>query len=403
MICGHAHLGFGLADCEGRFGEVICGRTHMGGGAVSCGNLCGDAGSCGNICEILLLWNRNIKRSNMKYNLLGNTGLYVSELCLGTMTFGGKGWAKMIGTLDQAAVDKVIKRSIDAGINFIDTANVYSEGWSEELTGQSIRNLGLTRDDLILATKVRGKMGEGINDIGLTRKHILSQVEQSLKRLQTDYIDLYQVHSFDPLVPIEETIWTLDDLVKSGKVRYIGASNFAAWQLMKALGFSQYNQQARFVSLQAYYTVAGRDLEREVIPLLKDQKVGLMVWSPLAGGLLSGKYRRDKQGVEGSRRTAFDFPPVDKERAYDIVEVLDPMAKAKNSTVAQLALSWLLHQPQVTTVIIGANTMEQLEDNLKSVDVNFTPEELQKIDEVSKLPLEYPGWMLEWTQRDRHE
>ncbi|HEY4111237.1 aldo/keto reductase [Puia sp.] len=337
----------------------------------------------------------------MKYNLLGNTGLKVSELCLGTMTFGGKGWAKMIGTLDQDAVDKVLKRSIEAGINFIDTANVYSEGWSEELTGQAIRNLGLHRDDLILATKVRGTMGAGPNDSGLTRKHILSQVEASLKRLQTDYIDLYQVHSFDPLTPVEDTIRTLDDLVRSGKVRYIGASNFAAWQLMKALDFSHYAQQARFVSLQAYYTVAGRDLEREVIPLLKDQKVGLMVWSPLAGGLLSGKYRRDKPGVEGARRTGFDFPPVNKDRAFDIVDVLDPMAKAKKSSVAQLALGWLLQQPAVTSVIIGANSMEQLEDNLKSVDIGFSPEELEKVDVVSKLPEEYPGWMLAWTGRDR--
>lgn len=337
----------------------------------------------------------------MKYNLLGNTGLKVSELCLGTMTFGGKGWAKMIGTLDQDAVDKVMKRSIDAGINFIDTANVYSEGWSEELTGQSIRNLGLRRDDLVIATKVRGAMGTGVNDSGLTRKHILTQVEASLKRLQMDYIDLYQVHSFDPLTPLEETIRTLDDLVRSGKVRYIGASNFAAWQLMKALGFSQYTQQARFVSLQAYYTIAGRELEREMIPLLTDQKLGLMVWSPLAGGLLSGKYKRDKQGVEGARRTGFDFPPVNKERAFDIIDVLEPMAKEKKASVAQLALGWLLRQPAVTTVIIGANSMEQLEDNLKSVDVGFTPEELQRVDVVSKLPEEYPGWMLAWTQRDR--
>jgi aryl-alcohol dehydrogenase-like predicted oxidoreductase len=337
----------------------------------------------------------------MKYKLLGNTGLKVSELCLGTMTFGGKGWAKMIGTLDQDAVDKVMKRSIDAGINFIDTANVYSEGWSEELTGQSIRNLGLKRDDLVIATKVRGQMGQGPNDSGLTRKHILAQVEASLRRLQTDYIDLYQVHSFDPLTPLQETIWTLDDLVKSGKVRYIGASNYAAWQLMKALALSQYTQQAAFVSLQAYYTIAGRELEREVIPLLQDQKLGLLVWSPLAGGLLSGKYRRDKQGVEGARRTGFDFPPVNKDRAFDIVDLLDPMAKGKKSSVAQLALSWLLHQPAVTSVIIGANSMEQLEDNLKSVDVRLEGEELKKIDEVSKLPEEYPGWMLSWTGRDR--
>src|ERR1700761_8622817 len=265
----------------------------------------------------------------MKYNLLGNTGLKVSELCLGTMTFGGKGWAKMIGTLDQAAVDAIVKRSIDAGINFIDTANVYSEGWSEELTGQSIKNLGLNRDDLVIATKVRGPMGTGPNDSGLTRKHILRQVEDSLRRLQTDYIDLYQTHSFDPLTPWEETLWALDDLVKSGKVRYIGASNVLAFQLMKALDFSHYGRVARYCSLQAYYTIAGRDLERELVPLLQDQKLGLLVWSPLAGGLLSGKYKRDGQGEQGARRIEFDFPPVDKDRAFNILDVLDPMAKAK--------------------------------------------------------------------------
>ncbi|MES1160887.1 MAG: aldo/keto reductase, partial [Bacteroidota bacterium] len=246
----------------------------------------------------------------MKYNLLGNTGLKVSELCLGTMTFGGKGWAKFIGSLDQQAVDHIIKRSIDAGINFIDTANVYSEGLSEELTGQSIRNLGLHRDDLVIATKVRGAMGQGPNDSGLTRKHILRQVEASLQRLKIDYIDLYQIHSFDPLTPWQETLWTLDDLVKSGKVRYIGASNLAAWQLMRALDFSAYNRVASFVTLQAYYTIAGRDLERELVPLLLDQQVGLLVWSPLAGGLLSGQYKREGQ-EGGARREQFDFPPVD--------------------------------------------------------------------------------------------
>src|SRR3984885_3032389 len=236
----------------------------------------------------------------MKYNLLGNTGLKVSELCLGTMTFGGKGWAKAIGSLDQPAVDQIVKRSVDAGINFIDTANVYSEGLSEELTGQSIKNLGLHRDDLVIATKVRGKMGEGPNDSGLTKKHILQQVEASLRRLQIDYIDLYQIHSFDPLTPWQETMWALDDLVKSGKVRYIGASNLAAWQLAQALAFSNYTRVASFVSLQAYYTIAGRDLEREVIPLLNNQKVGLLVWSPLAGGFLSGKYKREDFKEGGS-------------------------------------------------------------------------------------------------------
>jgi len=337
----------------------------------------------------------------MKYNVLGNTGLKVSELCLGTMTFGGRGMFKAIGSLGQEPVDALVKRSLDAGINFIDTANVYSEGMSEELTGQAIRNLGINRDEIVLATKVRGKMGEKPNDSGLTRKHIIQQAEASLKRLNTDYIDLYQIHSYDPLTPLEETLSALDDLVRSGKVRYIGASNLASWQLMKALDYSAYNKVARFVSLQAYYTIAGRDLERELIPLLNDQKTGLMVWSPLAGGLLSGKYSRDEENKEGGRRVNFDFPPVNKERAFDIIDILRPMAAAKGATVAQLALAWLLHQPAVTTVIIGANKMEQLDDNLKSIDIKFTTEELQKIDEASKLPQEYPSWMLQRTGGDR--
>lgn len=337
----------------------------------------------------------------MKYNLLGNTGLKVSELCLGTMTFGGKGYFKAIGSLQQDTVDELVKLSVDAGINFIDTANVYSEGMSEELTGQAIHNLGLNRDELVLATKVRGKMGDGPNDSGLTRKHIMQQVELSLKRLKTDYIDLYQIHSYDPLTPLEETLQTLDDLVRSGKVRYIGASNMAAWQLMKALAYSTYNQVSKFVSLQAYYTVAGRDLERELIPLLNDQRLGLMVWSPLAGGLLSGKYTRDEQNKESGRRANFDFPPVDRERVFKIIDVLQPMAQEKGSTVAQLALAWLLHQPAVSSVIIGANKIEQLHDNLKSVEVQLNNEDLQKLNDASRLSQEYPGWMLERTGGDR--
>jgi aryl-alcohol dehydrogenase-like predicted oxidoreductase len=337
----------------------------------------------------------------MKYKILGNTGLKVSELCLGTMTFGGKGYFKSIGSLQQDVVDDIIKTSVDAGINFIDTANVYSEGMSEELTGQAIHNLGLKRDDLVIATKVRGKMGEGPNDAGLTRKHIMQQVDLSLKRLKTDFIDLYQIHSYDPLTPLEETLETLNDLVKSGKVRYIGASNMAAWQLMKALDYSTYNKVAKFVSLQAYYTVAGRDLERELIPLLNDQKLGLLVWSPLAGGLLSGKYSRDEQNKEGGRRANFDFPPVNKDRVFDIIDVLQPMAEEKGTSVAQLSLAWLLHQPAVTSVIIGANKIEQLHDNLKAIDVQFTSEDLEKLQEVSQLPEEYPGWMLERTGGDR--
>ena len=337
----------------------------------------------------------------MKYNLLGNTGLKVSELCLGTMTFGGKGFWSVIGTLPQDSVDALVRRSIDAGINFIDTANVYSEGVSEQMTGTAIRNLGLHRDDLIIATKVRGKVGEGPNQIGLTRKHILHQVEESLRRLQTDYIDLYQIHGYDSLTPLEETLAALDTLVTSGKVRYIGCSNLAAWQLMKALAHSTHHRISKFVSLQAYYTFAGRDLEREIVPLLKDQHVGLMVWSPLAGGFLSGKYTRSGEAQEGSRRVNFDFPPVNKERAFDIIDVLQDMAKAKKATVAQLALAWLLHQRVVSSVIIGAKKPEQLEENIHATTITFSPEELQKIDEVSRLPHEYPQWMLERQGGDR--
>lgn len=338
----------------------------------------------------------------MKYNFLGTTGIKVSELCLGTMTFGGSNtgiWSS-IGQLEQQDVDKIIKRSVEAGINFIDTANVYSQGLSEELTGQSIRNLGLNRHNLIIATKVRGRMGEDINGIGLSRKHVMQQVDESLKRLNTDYIDLYQIHGYDAQTPLEETLRAMDDLVRNGKVRYIGCSNISSWQLMKALAFSQYNNLAKFVSLQAYYTIAGRDLERELVPLLLDQKVGLMVWSPLAGGFLSGKYSRNKN-PEDARRVNFDFPPINKEKAFDIIDVMEPIAQSKNVSVAQVALAWLLHQPVVTTVIIGAKKLEQLDDNLKAVDVTFTEDELKKLDEASKLSPEYPGWMLARQGADR--
>lgn len=337
----------------------------------------------------------------MKYNLLGNTGLKVSELCLGTMTFGGTGRFKAIGNLGQSEVDPLLKAAFDAGINFIDTANVYSEGLSEELTGQAIHNLGLKRDNLILATKVKGKMGDGPNQQGLTRKHIFFQAEESLKRLKTDYIDLYQIHGYDPLTPLEETLEALNDLVRSGKVRYIGASNLSAWQLMKALAWSEQHRIARFISLQAYYTIASRELERELVPLLQDQHTGLMVWSPLAGGLLSGKYSRKIEAEEGSRRSTFDFPVVDKEKAFNIVDALKPMATSKGASVAQLALAWLLHQKVVSTVIIGAKKPDQLTDNLKSVDVTFTSGELELLDSLSKLTPEYPGWMIEFQNTER--
>jgi aryl-alcohol dehydrogenase-like predicted oxidoreductase len=336
----------------------------------------------------------------MKYNLFGNTGLKVSELCLGAMTFGGRGMWTAIGTLPQDQANELVKMSIEGGINFIDTANIYSEGLSEQMTGNAIRELGLKRDDLVIATKVRGKMGEGPNDSGLSRKHILQQADESLTRLQMDYIDLYQIHGFDALTPLEETLEALDALVKSGKVRYVGCSNLAAWQIMKALGISAREHLSKFVSLQAYYTIAGRDLERELVPMLLDQKMGLMVWSPLAGGLLSGKYTRDQETKEG-RRVSFDFPPIDKEKAFDIVEVMQQVADQKAVSVAQIALAWLLHQPVVTTIIIGATKQHQLTDNLAAVQVKLSADELKKLDAVSAIAAEYPGWMLERQGADR--
>jgi len=338
----------------------------------------------------------------MNYKILGNTGLKVSELCLGTMTFGGgNGMWKAIGELDQKEVDSLVKLAVDGGINFIDTANVYSEGISEQMTGKAIRTLGLKREDLVIATKVRGKMSENPNGSGLSRKHILHQIDESLKRLNMDYIDLYQIHGYDALTPLEEIIDTMDTLVKSGKVRYIGCSNLTSWQVMKANSYAQYNRLAKFVSLQAYYTIAGRDLEREVIPMLKDQKMGLMVWSPLAGGFLSGKFTRNNASDTNARRVNFDFPPINKEKAYDIIDVLEPMAKEKNCSVAQLSLAWLLSNPAVTTIIVGAKKTTQLEDNLKSTAIVFSDSELQSLQEVSKLSPEYPGWMLERQGADR--
>lgn len=329
----------------------------------------------------------------MKYRLLGRTGLLVSELCLGTMTFGGEGFWEVIGKQGQDLANEIVARSLDAGINFIDTANVYSMGASETILGKALE--GRPRDRVVIASKVRGRMNDDVNGVGLSRYHIMNSVHDSLKRLNTDYIDLYQIHGYDAVTPLDETLRALDDLVRQGKVRYIGASNLAAWQLMKALGISDKHGLARFESLQAYYTIAARDLEREIVPLVKDQNVGVMVWSPLAGGLLSGKFNRDGAGPEGSRRASFDFPPVNKERAFDVVDVMREVATELNATVPQVALSWLLHQAAVTTVIIGAKTVEQLEDNLKAVPLTLSADHLKRLDEVSKLPSEYPQWMLE--------
>ena len=332
----------------------------------------------------------------MRHHPLGQTGLFVSELCLGTMTFGGSEgmWAK-IGELQQADAERLVGQAVDAGINFIDTADVYAGGASEQITGQALKNLKIARESVVVATKVFGETGTGPNARGLTRSHILDGVKASLKRLQLDHIDLYQVHGFDPATPIEETLRALDQLVRHGHVRYIGVSNWAAWQIVKALGISERLGLARFDSLQAYYTVAGRDLERELIPMLRSEGVGLMVWSPLAGGLLSGKYGREQQAEAGSRRVAFDFPPVDKDRAWDCIDAMRPIAAARGVSVAQVALGWLLHQPQVTSVIVGARRPEQLADNIASTGITLSADELSQIDNASRLAPEYPGWMLE--------
>ena len=331
----------------------------------------------------------------MRYRLLGRTGLYVSELCLGTMTFGGQGFWKVMGGLDQAAATALVKQAFDAGVNFIDTANVYSLGESERLTGNAIKSLGLPRDELIVATKATGTMNEtAVNSLGQSRYHLMNELDASLKRLQLDHIDLYQLHGFDPLTPLEDVLSTLNDMVRSGKVRYIGLCNMAAWQIMKGLAISEKNHWARFESVQAYYTVAGRDLEREVLPLLQDQQLGLMVWSPLAGGLLSGKFGPDGKGPEGTRRASFDFPLVDKTRAFQIIDSMRPIAHNHQVSVAQVALAWLLSRKQVSTVIVGAKTAVQLEDNLGATKLELNAEELKALDEVSTLPPEYPGWML---------
>lgn len=331
----------------------------------------------------------------MRYRLLGRTGLYVSELCLGTMTFGDQDFWKVMGGLGQDSATSLVKQAFDAGVNVIDTANVYSLGDSETLTGNAIKRLGLPRDELVVATKATGVMNEkSVNALGQSRYHLMNELDASLKRLQLDHIDLYQLHGFDPLTPLEEALSTLNDMVRSGKVRYIGLCNMAAWQIMKALAISEKNHWARFESVQAYYTVAGRDLEREVVPLLKDQQLGLMVWSPLAGGLLSGKFNPDGTGPEGTRRASFDFPVVDKPRAFRVVDAMRPIAQCHHVSVAQVALAWLLSRPQVSTVIIGAKTPEQLADNLGASRLELSAEDLKVLDEVSDLPLEYPGWML---------
>jgi len=323
----------------------------------------------------------------------------VSRLCFGAMTFGGSGSIfQVIGGLPQPEVDAIVGTSLDAGINFFDTANVYSAGESETMLA---RALGPRRKDVVVASKVFGRMGKGANEVGLSRLHIMNEAEASLRRMNTDYIDLYQIHGFDPLTPFEETLGALTDLVRHGKVRYIGCSNLAAWHIMKALGISAIEHLEKFITLQAYYSLAGRDLEREIVPMLLDQKIGLLVWSPLAGGFLSGKFTRTGVADNNARRAKFSFPPVNVEKAYDIVDVMQAVAARRNGTVAQVALAWLLNQPSVTSVIIGAKTVSQLQDNLGAVDLKLEDEDLKQLDEVSRLAPEYPGWMFNAQGSDR--
>ncbi len=332
----------------------------------------------------------------MKYNQLGNTGLFVSEICLGTMTFGGQGMFKVVGEVDQKGATALVSRSLEAGVNFLDSADVYSMGNSEKLTGQALKDIGIKRSDVVIATKCYGRVGSGPNDIGASRGHIMDSVSRSLERLQTDYIDLYQIHATDTVAPVEETMRALDDLTRQGMIRYAGCSNWQAWKIMKALGVAVQHGWTRFETLQAYYSIAGRDLEREIVPMMNDQKVGLMVWSPLAGGLLSGKFGPGSNGPEGTRRAAFDFPPVNKDRAWACIEVMREIGQSHGgASVARVALAYVLAKPFVTTVIIGAKTMEQLDDNLEAAKLSLTAAEMKRLDEVSALPPEYPGWMLD--------
>ena len=332
----------------------------------------------------------------MRYRPLGRTGQFVSEICLGTMTFhGGADFWRNIGALDQSAATALVARALETGVNFIDTADVYSEGGAEILLGQALADLKVKREDVIVATKVRGRTGPGPNAVGLSRGHIMDQIAGSLKRMKLDYVDLYQIHGFDPVTPLEETMRALDDCVSRGLVRTLGCSNLAAWQIMKALGISERRGFARFETVQAYYTIAGRELEREILPLVEDQGMGVMVWSPLAGGFLSGKFTREGTKSNDTRRALFDFPPVDKERGFDVIDAMRPIAEAHGATVARVALAWLLSRKGVMSVIIGARSPEQLNDNLAAGDLQLSAEELATLDQASALKPEYPGWMLE--------
>jgi aryl-alcohol dehydrogenase-like predicted oxidoreductase len=327
----------------------------------------------------------------MDYRQLGHSGLRVSALTLGTMTFGGRGHWTRVGATEVDTATRQVDMCLDAGVNVIDTADVYSDGLSEEVVGKTLKG---RRDRVLIATKARFAMGDGPNDAGLSRHHLIRACEASLRRLGTDYIDLFQVHEWDGHTPLEETLSALDHLVNSGKVRYIGCSNYAAWHIMKALGISERKNLQRFISQQIYYSLQARDAEYELVPVALDQGVGILVWSPLAGGLLSGKYRRGQDMPEGSRHlTDWNEPPVhDEDQLYDIVDVLVEIAEARGVSAAQVALAWTLGRPGIATVVVGARTEEQLADNLGAADLTLEDDERARLDEVSAPRLMYPYW-----------
>jgi aryl-alcohol dehydrogenase-like predicted oxidoreductase len=332
----------------------------------------------------------------VKYNRLGQTGLYVSEICLGTMTFSGENYfGGVIGTLGQKEATALIQRSLEARVNFIDTANVYSFGESEKMTGQALKDLGVKRSDVVLATKVYGRMGPGPNDMGGSRGHIMDSVSRSLERLKTDHIDLYQIHHSDAITGVEETMQALDDLVRQGMVRYVGVSNWEAWKIVKANGVADKRGWTRIESTQVYYSIAGRDLEQDIVPMMADQQIGCLVWSPLAGGYLAGKYTPGGEAkAEPGRRATFDFPPIDKDKADRIVVAMRDVAKAHGVSVARVALAWVRQKPFVTSTIIGAKTLAQLNDNLEAVTLTLSAEEIARLDEVSADRPQYPHWMI---------
>jgi len=332
----------------------------------------------------------------MKYNFLGNTGLLVSEFCMGTMTFGGKGFWQAIGRMQQQEVNTLMKQAVDAGINFIDTANVYSLGESETLLGQSVRDLGLHRDELVIASKTRGRMKDRPNSIGLSRYQIFQSVDDSLMRLQMDHMDILYVHGVDYQTPVESIMRSLNDIVESGRVRYIAVCNWPAWLVMKAQGIADKNGWHKFIGLQYYYSLATRDIEREIFPLASDQQLGVFPWSPLAGGFLSGKYTRETQKAGDSRRDEFDFPLIDKDKTFTIVDTLLAIGKEHGVSAAEIALAWVRMQPGVTSTIIGAKRTEQLKDNIHSLDLILSDEQLKKLDAVSALKKEYPEWMVDY-------